>query len=143
MVDYVFGSGVASALPKRDLRLVYSKKSGRVKLVFHRERLLATVKPGGALALTVYGAQLLAKSPRFKENCVTVADGTAEFVRKGKSVFCKFVVSAGGNVLPKSEVAILDTSGSVIGVGTAIMTGKFMKQFKSGAAVKIRAGRQL
>ena len=110
--------------------------------MFHQERLFATVKPGGAMALSIYGAERLAKSPKFKENCVTVADGTGEFVRRGKSVFCKFVVSSGGNVLPKSEVAILDTSGSVLGVGTAVMTGKFMKQFKSGAAVKIRAGRQ-
>jgi len=142
MVDYLFGRGVARALPKQDLRLVYSRRSGRAKLVFHGERLLATVKPNGAMALSLYGAELLAKSPKFQENCVTVADETAEFVHSGRSVFCKFVMSAGRNILPGSEVAVLDSKGNVLGVGTAILNGKVMKQFKSGAAVKIRAGRE-
>jgi predicted RNA-binding protein (TIGR00451 family) len=142
MVDYLFGRGVARALPKQNLRLVYSRRSGRVKLVFHRDQLLATMKPNGAMALSVYGAELLAKSSKFHENCVTVADETAGFVHGGKSVFCKFVTSAGRNILPRSEVAVLDSKGNVLGVGTAVLNGKFMKQFKSGAAVKIRAGRE-
>lgn len=142
MVDYLFGRGVSCALPKDNMRLVYSRRSGRVKLVFHRERLFATVKPNGAMALSLYGAELLAKSPKFRENCVTVADETAEFVHGGKSVFCKFVTSAGENILPRSEVAVVDSKGSVLGVGMAVISGRFMKQFKSGVAVKIRAGRE-
>jgi 7-cyano-7-deazaguanine tRNA-ribosyltransferase len=142
MVDYLFGKGVARALPKQNLRLVYSRRSGRVKLVFYGERLFATVKPNGAMALSLHGAELLAKSPKFRENCVTVADETAGFVHGGRSVFCKFVTSAGKNIFPRSEVAVLDSKGNVLGVGTAVLNGKVMKQFKSGAAVKIRAGRE-
>jgi len=142
MVDYLFGRGVARALPKKDMRLVYSRKSGRVKLVFHGDKLVATVKPNGAMALSIYGAEMLAKSLKFKENCVTVMDETADFVHGGKSVFCKFVTSAGKNILPKSEVAVLDSKGRVLGVGAAVISGKFMKQFKSGVAVKVRAGRK-
>jgi uncharacterized protein with predicted RNA binding PUA domain len=140
MVDYLFGKGVAKALPRENMRVVYSRRSGRVKLVFHGDRLLATVKPSGAMALSLYGAELLARSPKFLENCVTVADETAGFVQGGRSVFCKFVTFAGKNILPRSEVTILDSKGKVLGVGTAVLNGKFMKQFKSGAAVKIRAG---
>jgi len=142
MVNYLFGRGVARALPKEDMRLVYSRRSGRVKLVFHGDRLVATVKPNGAMALSIYGAEMLAKSPKFKENCVTVMDETADFVRGGKSVFCKFVTSAGSNILPKSEVTVMDSKGKVLGVGTAVISGKFMKQFKSGVAVKVRVGRK-
>jgi len=142
MVDYLFGKGVSRALPKENMRLVYSRRSGRVKLVFHGECLLATVKPNGAMALSLYGAELLVKSPKFRENCVTVVDETASFVQGGRSVFCKFVTSAGKNILPRSEVAILDSKGSVLGVGMAVLNGKVMKQFKSGAAVKVRAGRE-
>jgi len=142
MVDYLFGKGVARALPKENMRLVYSRRSGRAKLVFHGERLFATVKPNGAIALTLYGAELLARSPKFKENCVTVADETAAFVQSGRSVFCKFVTSAGRNIQPKSEVVIQDSKGNVLGVGMAVLNWRFMKQFKSGAAVKIRSGRE-
>ena len=140
MVDYLFGRGVSRALPNGGFRLYYSRRSGRVKTVFYNGTLFATVKPNGAMALSVAGATILARSPRFKQNCVQVSDDVAEFVKGGKSVFCKFVRWAGKNVYPKSEVAILNGSGRVIGVGMAILNGAVMTQFKSGAAVKVRAG---
>jgi len=140
MVDYLFGRGVSRALPNGGFRLYYSRRSGRVKTVFYNGTLFATVKPNGVMALSVAGATMLARSPKFKQNCVQVSDDVAEFVKGGKSVFCKFVRWAGKNVYPKSEVAILNGSGRVIGVGMAILNGAVMTQFKSGAAVKVRAG---
>jgi predicted RNA-binding protein (TIGR00451 family) len=140
MLDYVFGGGVSKVLPKEGFRLVYSRRSGRPKLVFHDDRIFATVKPNGSMALSVYGATLLSKSPRFRENCVTVAEEAKGFVRGGKSVFCKFVTNAGANVLPGSEVAVVDGDGKILGLGTAVLNGKFIKQFKSGVAVKVRVG---
>jgi predicted RNA-binding protein (TIGR00451 family) len=140
MVDYLFGKGVSRALPREGFRLYYSRRSARVKLVHHDGRLFATIKPNGAMALSMYGAGILSRSPKFKENCVQVSDDAVEFVRGGKSVFCKFVTWAGRNVYPKSEVAIIDGKGKVVGVGLAIMNGAHMTQFKTGAAVKVRAG---
>ena len=140
MVDYLFGRGVSKAIPRTGIRLAYSRRSGRVKLVYHDDRLLATVKPNGSMALSIYGAELLGRSPKFRESCVTVTDEAAQFVHGGKSVFCKFVTEAGANVLPRSEVAVLDGKGRVLGVGTAVLNGKFIKQFRSGIAVKVRTG---
>ena len=140
MVDYLFGRGVSSVLPKEGFRLYYSRRSARVKTIFLNGRLFATIKPNGAMALSMEGAAILSKSPRFRQNCVQVSDDVAEFVKGGKSVFCKFVRWAGKNVYPRGEVAIINSSGRVIGVGMAIMNGAVMAQFKSGAAVKVRAG---
>jgi len=140
IVDYLFGKGVSRALPTDGMRLVYSRRSGRIKLVFHDSKVFATVRPNGSMALSLHAAKILAKSPRFKDNCVVVKDEAVEFVRGGKSVFCKFVAGAGKNVLPKGEVAVTDTNGNVLGVGSAVMNGKFMSQFKTGVAVKVREG---
>lgn len=140
MVDYLFGKGVSRALPPNGIRLVYSKRSGRVKLVFTGDKRFATVKPNGSMALSVYGASVLVRSRSFLRNCVVVDDDAVEFVRGGKSVFCKFVQSAGGNIYPKSEVVLLDGRGRVLGVGMAVVAGRFMTQFKSGVAVKVREG---
>jgi uncharacterized protein with predicted RNA binding PUA domain len=140
LVDYLFGRGVSRALPKKGFKLQYSRRSGRVKLIFHDEKLFATVKPNGAMALSIYGASTLSKSPKFRENCVQVSDDVVEFVRGNKSVFCKFVQWAGKNVYPKSEVAVIDGKGKVVGVGMAVLNGAYMRQFKTGAAVKVRAG---
>jgi len=140
MVDYLFGRGVSRALPREGFRLYYSRRSGRVKSIFHDGKLFATVKPNGAMALSMAGATILSRSPKFRENCVQVSDDVVEFVKGGKSVFCKFVIWAGKNVYPKSEVAIIDGKGRVLGVGMAVLNGGVMSQFKSGAAVKVRAG---
>ena len=140
MVDYLFGKGVSRALAKQGFRFYYSRRSGRVKTVFYEGRLFATIKPNGAMALSVAGATMLSRSPRFRQNCVQVSDDVVGFVKGGKSVFCKFVRWAGENVYPKSEVAIIDGSGKVVGVGMAVLNGAAMAQFKSGAAVKVRAG---
>jgi len=140
MVDYQFGKGVSRALPKEGFHLYFSRRSGRVKSIHQDGRLFATVKPNGAMALSVAGATILARSPEFRQNCVQVSDDVTEFVKGGKSVFCKFVKWAGKNVYPKSEVAIIDGSGKVIGVGMAVLNGAVMRQFKSGSAVKVRAG---
>ena len=140
MVDYLFGRGVSRALPHDGFRLYYSRRSGRVKLIHHGGELFATVKPNGAMALSIYGATMLSKSPRFKENFVRVSDDAVQFVRGGRSVFCKFVSKAGRSVFPRSEVAITDGRGRVVGVGMAVLNGRVMSQFKSGVAVKVRAG---
>ncbi len=140
MVDYLFGKGVSASLPRTGIKLAYSRKSGRVKMVYHDGKLFATVKPSGAMALSVYGASLLSKSRRFGENYVRVTDDAADFVRNGKSVFCKFVTFAGRNVYPNGEVAVTDSSGHIIAVGMALMNGRYMAEFKSGVAVKVREG---
>ena len=92
------------------------------------------------MALTMYGANILSKSPRFKESCVQVSEDAVAFVKGGKSVFCKFVIRAGRNIQPKGEVAVTDRRGRVLGVGMAVLNGTVMRQFKTGAAVKVRAG---
>lgn len=140
IVDYLFGKGVSKALPSEGFRLYFSRRSGRVKLIYHEGKLFATVKPNGAMALSLYGASILAKSPAFKQNCVQVSDDVAEFVRSGRSVFCKFVKWAGKNIHPKGEVAIVNSEGKILGVGMAVLNGKVMRQFRAGVAVKVRKG---
>lgn len=140
MVEYLFGRGVSSALPRSGFRLFYSRRSGRVKLIHLDGKIFATVKPNGSMALSLLGAEVLSKSPRFKENCVQVSDDAAAFVKGGRSVFCKFVTRAGKDIQPRNEVAVVDSSGRVLGVGMAVLNGKAMAQFKRGVAVKVRAG---
>ena len=140
LLDYHFGRGVGKAAPKTKLRLVYSRRSGRLKLIFHDGKLFATVRPAGSMALTVYAASILARNRSFRQNFVQVADETSEFVKSGKSVFCKFVRWAGKNIHPLNEVVVVDSKRKVLGVGTAVLNGKHMALFKTGVAVKVRAG---
>jgi conserved protein with predicted RNA binding PUA domain len=138
MLDYEFGVGTSSVLPKTGLKFVYSKRSDRLKQVLHDGRLFATIRPNGVISPTHYGASLLIKSKAYAKNSVVVDQAAVEFVSEGKSVFCKFVKSVGGHVLPSGEVAVLDPAGKVIAVGSARMHGDHMRGFKAGVAVKVR-----
>ncbi len=138
MLDYEFGVGTSRVLPKTGLTFIYSKRSDRLKHVVHDDKLFATVRPNGTISPTFYGACVLIKSKAYAENSVVVEQAAVEFVKEGKSVFCKFVKKVGKHVLPSGEVAVLDPSGNVIAVGSAKMHGDFMREFKHGVAVKTR-----
>lgn len=138
MLDYEFGPGTSRALPAEDLEFLYSRRSDRLKQVNHAGRLFVIIRPSGAIALTLYAALTLSSSKRFLENSVTVDDEAVPFVRRGKSVFCKFVRGVGRHVLPGGEVVVLDRNGRPIGIGRAKVPGKYMREFKGGVAVKVR-----
>lgn len=138
-VDYLFGRGVSRGLPKQ-LRFEISKKTKRIRHIYHRDKLLATTRPDGTLALTINGAKYLARSPTFRQNCVVVNDDVKDIIKEGRSVFAKHVVSAGEAIRPASEVAVLDSKDNVIAVGRAILPAVLMTAMKRGVAVKVRRG---
>ncbi|MCP8304822.1 MAG: queuine tRNA-ribosyltransferase [archaeon] len=139
-LDYLFGKGVSLVIPIDRLDFTFSKRTGKMKNALLDGKLMAMFRPDGSIVLTIYGAELLIKHPRFKDNCVVVKDEAKDFVSKGRSVFAKHVMSCGKRVRPKSEVAVLDISGKVIAVGKALLSAKMMRQFRSGVAVKVRQG---
>lgn len=139
MLDYEFGLGTSRGLPKDGLEYFYSRKSGRLKQVNHEGSVFAVVRPNGAVALSLRAARTLASSRVFLRNSVTVDEDAVEFVRRGKSVFCKFVRKVGSSVVPRGEVVVLDPAGRPIAVGRAKIAGRFMGEFKAGVAVKVRS----
>ncbi len=137
-LDYIFGRNVSKALQPEKLEFIYSKKTGRIRMVTHNKRRLATIRSDGSIALSIYGATLLNQQPEFQENCVVVQEGPDQFVSQGKSLFAKHVVKCGDRIRPEADVAILNVKGEVIAVGKAILSAKMMRRFKVGAAVKVR-----
>lgn len=135
-LDALFGNGVSRYLPK-DIEIIFSKKTGRIRTVYHQENLLCTLRIDGGLAITPYFAQLLLKSKKFKENCLEINDEAAPFVGEGRSVFCKHVTWCGKNVQISSETPVLFQD-KVIAVGKAVLSSNMILDFKRGVAVKIR-----
>ncbi len=139
-IDAIFGSSISSLIPVDKFEFTFSRRTGRIKNVLFDNNLVATLRTDGGLALTIFGAKLLMKSPNFKENCVTVSNDVSEFISNGKSVFCKHVISCGNNVRVGSDVAVLDEDANVIAVGRAVLSAKMIREFKRGVAVKVREG---
>ncbi len=135
-VDALFGSGVSRHIP-RDINMTFSKKTGRLRTVAHQDMLLCTLRVDGGLAITVYCAQLLLKSKRFKENCIEINSDAAPFVERGRSVFCKHVLWCGKNIHISDDVPVL-FGDRVIAVGRAVLSSEMISDFKRGVAVKVR-----
>ena len=135
-LDALFGSGSSKYLPK-DIDIILSRKTGRIRTVSHNGKLLCTLRIDGSLAISIDFAQTLLQSKTFRENCIEINKDAAPFVMEGRSVFCKHVVWCGKNVRVAADTPILFEN-QVIAVGKAILSSQMISDFKRGVAIKVR-----
>ena len=135
-IDTLFGPGVSKCLPK-NFEIKLSKKTGRIRSVYDKEKLLLTPRSDGGLAITIHCAKLFLKSKKFQENCLHIDKESNEFIKDGKSVFCGHVTSCGKNIKIGSDVPVLYKN-QVIGVGKSVLSSKMIMSQNRGGAVKIR-----
>ncbi|MEM5804317.1 MAG: tRNA guanosine(15) transglycosylase TgtA [Candidatus Aenigmatarchaeota archaeon] len=129
VVRYQYGSD----LKAKSISVEVSRKTGMVRRVWQKKKLLGTVRPHDGLFLpTMEGAKLL------KMKKVLIDDPeVAKYVREGRSVFAKFVSKA-DDIVPGEEVAVFHGR-ELIAVGSALLSGKEMKEMRRGTAVSVRA----
>ena len=135
-LDALFGSGSSKYLPK-DIDIILSRKTGRIRTVSHKGKLLCTLRINGSLAISINFAQTLLQRKTFRENCIEINNDAAPFVMEGRSVFCKHVIFCGKNVRVGSDTPIIFEN-QVIAVGKAILSSEMISDFKRGVAVKVR-----
>ncbi|MCS5528138.1 MAG: queuine tRNA-ribosyltransferase [Nitrosopumilus sp.] len=135
-LDALFGRGVSKYLPK-EIDIILSRKTGRIRTVSHRGKLLCTLRIDGSLAISIDFAQILLQNKIFRENCVEINKDAAPFVMEGRSVFCKHIVWCGKNVRIAADTPVLFEN-QVIAVGRSILSSKMMSDFNRGVAIKVR-----
>jgi len=141
IADYQLGRGAGEALFPNRVRVVFSRRTGRIRHIYLGGRLLATLRPkDGMFSLTLAGAKRLLSGVDPPRLWVRVSNDVASFVADGKSVFAKHVVAADSEIRPEEEVMVLDEDGRLLAVGRAVLTGREMLAFKRGVAVKVRRG---
>ena len=135
-LDALFGTGSSKYLPK-DIDVILSRKTGRIRTVSHKGKILCTLRINGSLAISIDFAQTLLQSKTFRENCIEINKDAAPFVMEGRSVFCKHVVWCGKNVRVAADTPILFEN-NVIAVGKAILSSEMISDFNRGVAIKVR-----
>jgi len=139
--NYQFGKGVGSTLFDRKVMIECSRRTGRIRHVYVRDRLVATLKPkDGFLALTPHGADIILRKIRAPPNVVVVDASVAEAIRDDGDVFAKHVIRADSDLRPGEEVIVIDSGGNLLGVGSAVLAGHEMTAFRRGVAVNLRKG---
>lgn len=141
IADYQLGKGAGNALFPDNVDVVFSKRTGRIRHVFFKRKLLATLRPtDGMFSLTLEGAKRLLQETISPRLWVKVSKEAAPFISEGKSVFAKHVIAADPEIRPQEEVIVLNEDNKLLAVGKAILTGKEMIAFKKGLAVRVRKG---
>ena len=135
-LDALFGTGSSKYLPK-DIDVILSRKTGRIRTVSHKGKILCTLRINGSLAISIDFAQTLLQSKTFRENCIEINKDAAPFVMEGRSVFCKHVVWCGKNVRIAADTPILFEN-KIISVGKAILSSEMISDFNRGVAIKVR-----
>lgn len=142
IADYQFGGGLGERLFPDFVKIIVSKRTGRIRYIYLEDKLLAVLNPStGLFALTIEGAKRIFSSVNEKRLWVKVSDEAAPFIERGNDVFAKHVVGSDEEIRPGEEVIVIDGSENVIAVGRALLSGIEMRYFKRGVAVKVRSGR--
>ncbi|MEM1514789.1 MAG: PUA domain-containing protein [Candidatus Bathyarchaeia archaeon] len=142
IADYQFGKGIGEKLFPGDVKIILSKRTGRIRYIYLGEKLLAALNPEtGLFTLTIEGARRVFSLTEQKRLWVKVDNTAIQFIEKGSDVFAKHVVDSDLEIRPGEEVIVIDDNGNVIAVGKALLSGHEMRAFKRGVAVKVRRGR--
>jgi predicted RNA-binding protein (TIGR00451 family) len=141
IADYQFGKGVGEKLFPDEVKIIHSRRTGKIRHVYLGEEMLATLRPtNGLFSLTIAGAKRIVEGVKTRRLWVKVGEEAEPFVVRGKSVFAKHVIDADEEIRPQEEVIVINEDNKVLAVGRALLTGKEMKAFERGVAVRVRRG---
>lgn len=138
---YQFGAGAGEILfPDPAALTITRTNSGRPRQIKTDGGRVATYGTDGRFRLGLVGAKRLLAGFDRDAYQVVVGSESEPFVREGRNVFAKFVVSADDAIRPRDEVLVRHEDGDLLGVGRAELAGTDMLTFETGMAVKIRHG---
>jgi len=141
VASYQFGESVGWALFGRGTTIARSARTGRIRHIYSKNQLVATLRPkDGFLALTLHGAELILAKTKNPPNLVVANSEVIEFIRSGGDLFAKHVAQADEELRPAEEAIVVDPNGSLLAVGRTVLAGHEMTRFKRGVAVRIRKG---
>jgi predicted RNA-binding protein (TIGR00451 family) len=140
IANYQFETSVGDKLFPDDVKLRFSKRTGRIRHIYHDTRLVATLKPtDGLFSLTIHGAKRLWGLASQVQKIV-VQNDIEDIVKKGKNVFAKHVIHADERIRAGDEVLVTNQDDILLAVGKATLSGSEILAFKRGIAVKVRQG---
>jgi len=139
IMNYQFGFGAEKVLDKFNLRIKRSKATKRIRWIFSGKDMIASVRASDHFIIPhkILASELhrFFKYPKLR---VVIDDEAVEFVKKGKSVFAKFVCDVDKNLRSGDECLIVDLKDNLINTGTLVLSPKECMDFKRGIAVRTR-----
>ncbi|MBZ2166953.1 tRNA guanosine(15) transglycosylase TgtA [Methanobacterium sp. VT] len=141
IADYQFGAGSGKALFPGEVKIVKSRKTGKIRHIYEEDVLIATLRATDSVfVLDRDGARRLHSHIDYPEKRVVVNADADPFAREGKSIFAKFVIDCDINIRTNDEVLIVNEKDELLAFGKSILCGHEIMDFNTGQAVKTRKG---
>ncbi|MCW3136450.1 MAG: hypothetical protein N2V77_05885 [Canidatus Methanoxibalbensis ujae] len=141
IADFQFGEGAGDALFTDDVRFIRSKTGRISQIVADKGARIATLRStDGLFTLGIEGANRLHRAFKYPALRVIVRDDVSDFIKKGKTVFCKHVVDADPEIKAGDEVIVVNEQDELLATGKAVLSRDEMLAFERGVAVKVRKG---
>jgi len=139
VADIQFGKNASKALFNGKIKIVKSKKTGKIRNIYcDNKHILSMRASDGLFTLKLEGAKLLHtyfKTPKLR---VIVEEDAVSFIKEGKSVFAKFVTDCDSELIPHDECMVVDKHDNLLSVGQCILNKIEMLSYNYGMAVKTR-----
>ena len=141
--DFQFGPSITDILmEKRDsIHYTFSKNTGRLKHIYEDNQILLNYRPKiGLFTLTFLSAsKVISRLPIPKLRAVVLND-IADFIRKGRNVFCKHILKIDDDLRPLDEVIVVNQENELLALGRLSLPIQYINTFNTGVAIKVRKG---
>jgi len=141
ILEFQFGHTDFSEIIKKTnlIKIDFSRKTGKIKNIHYKGERILTYKPQtGSYNLSIQGAKILHASTKKPLHRVQVMDAIEPYVREGKSVFSKHILSMGKELRYGSEVLVVNESDELLAIGKLTIPSYQCSGFDVGQAVAIR-----
>lgn len=137
--DYQFGKNSHRIFDDMNISIQRSRKTGIIRHFSCNNQILGTLRPSDFTIILSkkFASEFLQQIPFPKQRVVATKD-SVPFVTQNKDLLAKFVLDVDSNILCGEEVFIVDEKGHFLNSGKANLSGKEMRSFDKGVAVKIR-----
>ncbi len=141
ILDYQFGKGMGDVLTDGEIELVISRKTKRLRnLLLNGEHVASLSHRRGLFILQKRGAEIVHENSKSTKYRVIVNADTAEFNKKGKSVFCKFVDDVDSDLNIMDECIVVTPKDELVAFGKLVVSPKELELGQQGMAVRVRGG---
>jgi 7-cyano-7-deazaguanine tRNA-ribosyltransferase len=139
VADMQFGKNVSKKLFCGKIRIIKSKKTGKIRNIYCNGKHILSMRAGdGMFTLKIKGAKILHKFFKYPKFRVIVNEEAVPFIKDGKSVFAKFVINCDKELRPYDECLIVNEDDDLLATGRCMLNKIEMKSFNFGMAVKTR-----
>lgn len=143
IADFQFGKNAGITLFPEEVKMYYSKATGRIRFIKLNNRRLATLRPtDGLFSISIEAGEILARNKDLFSCFVKVKNEISGYIANGGDVFAAHIVHADEEIRAQNEVIVIDENNKVLAVGRALLSAPEMLVFKRGVAVKIRHGQK-